>query len=97
MIMQELQNLSALGMQARIIPNYHNGKYEGFRLVGVRPNSLYAALGIRSGDIVKRVNGQDLNTPSKALELFNQLQTSSTITVDITRYGKNITLTYKVK
>jgi len=97
MIMQELQDLSALGMQARIIPNYRNGKYEGFRLVGVRPNSLYSALGIRSGDIVKRVNGQDLNSPNKALELFNQLQTASTITVDVTRYGKNITLTYKVK
>ena len=97
MIMQDLQNLAALGMQARIIPNYRNGKYDGFRLVGVRPNSLYAALGIRSGDIVQRVNGQDLNSPNKALELFNQLQTASTINVDIIRYGKKVTLTYKVK
>lgn len=97
MLMQNLQNLSALGMQARIIPNYRNGHYEGFRLVGVRPNSLYAALGIRSGDVIKRVNGMELNSPNKALELFNQLQNSSSIAMDLTRYGKNITMNYKVK
>ncbi len=97
MLMQNLQNLSALGMQARIIPNYRNGHYEGFRLVGVRPNSLYAALGIRSGDVIQRVNGMDLNSPNKALELFNQLQSSSSISLDLTRYGKKITMNYKVK
>jgi len=97
MLMQSLQNLSALGMQARIIPNYRNGHYEGFRLVGVRSNSLYSALGIRSGDVIKRVNGTELNSPNKALELFNQLQNNSSIAMDLTRYGKNITMNYKVK
>lgn len=97
MLMQNLQNLSELGMQARIIPNYHNGHYEGFRLVGVRPNSLYSALGIRSGDVIKRINGTELNSPNKAMELFNQLQNSSSIAMDLTRYGKKITMNYKVK
>ncbi|MBL6975821.1 MAG: hypothetical protein ISR64_08835, partial [Deltaproteobacteria bacterium] len=34
MLEENLQDLTKLGMQARIIPNYVDGKYHGFRMVG---------------------------------------------------------------
>ena len=94
---ENLQDLSKLGMEARIIPNYVDGKYQGFRLVGLTPNSLLRAIGLESGDLVTRVNGQDIDTPNKALQLFEQLRSSPTITLDIERRGQKVTMTYKVK
>ncbi len=94
---EQLQDLGKLGTQARIIPNYRNGRYEGFKLVGVRPNSLYRAIGIRSGDVIKRVNGVAIDNPSKAIELFEQFRTASEISLDIERRGKVKTFTYKIR
>ena len=97
MLDEQLQDLSQLGMEARIVPNYRNGKYEGFKLVGVRPNSLYRALGIRSGDIVKRINGVEINSPNKAIQLFEQFRTASSIQLDTERRGKAKAFTYNIK
>jgi general secretion pathway protein C len=97
MLDQNLEDLSTLGMQARIVPNYRNGRYEGFKLVGVRPNSLYRAIGIRSGDIIKRINGREINSPNKAIELFEGLKNSSAINLDIERRGQLQTMQYTIK
>lgn len=97
MLEEQLNDLSAIGMQARIVPNYRDGQYQGFKLIGVRPNSLYRALGIRSGDVVKRVNGKEINSPNKAIELFEQLRSQSAIQLDIERRGQSRSLSYRIK
>ena len=97
MLETELSDLTRLGMQARVVPNYIGGKYQGFKLVGVRPNSLYRAIGVRSGDVIKRVNGMEIDSPNKALQLFEKLRTSRRISLDITRNGVNRTLYYKIQ
>jgi len=99
MLNEQLQDLAKLGREARVIPNYDkdSGTYKGFKLIGVRPNSLYRALGIRSGDVIQQINGEELSSPGKALELFTQLQNSSSITLDIARRGKQHTMSYKIE
>lgn len=97
MLEENLQDLTKLGMQARIVPNYEDGKYQGFRLVGIRPDSLYKAIGLESGDLIRRVNGRDIDTPNRAIELFEQLRNSSTISLDIERRGQKVTMTYSIK
>jgi general secretion pathway protein C len=97
MLDEELQDLSKLGSQARVVPNYRNGKYEGFKLVGVRPGSLYRAIGIRSGDVIKSVNGTAIDSPNKALDLFDQFKSSSNLNVDIERRGQPKTLNYSIQ
>ena len=97
MLNEELNDLTKLGSQARVVPNYKGGKYEGFKLIGVRPNSLYRAIGIRSGDVVKSVNGQELNSPNKAIKLFDELRSESKISVELERGGRTTALHYEVK
>jgi general secretion pathway protein C len=97
MLEENLQDLSKLGMQARIVPNYEGGRYAGFRLVGVRPDSLYKAIGLQSGDLIRRVNGNEIDTPNKAIELFEQLRNSASISLDIERRGQKVTQAYQIK
>ena len=97
MLDEQLTDLTQLGMQARVIPNYRKGKYEGFKLVGVRPGSLYRAIGIRSGDIVRSINGKAINSPNKAMELFNSLKNSAAIELQVERRGKVETFNYSIQ
>jgi len=97
MLDEELKDLAKLQSEARVVPNYQNQKYDGFKLVGVRPGSLYRALGIRSGDIIKSVNGTTIDSPTKALELFEQLKSSSDIKVDVERRGQPKTLSFNIQ
>jgi len=97
MLEEQLQDLSKLSSQARIIPHYKDGKSDGFKLVGIRPGSIYSHIGIRSGDVLKRVNGESLDNPSKALALYEKLRSTSNVTVDVERRGSNVTMTYNIK
>jgi general secretion pathway protein C len=97
MLEENLQDLTKIGMQARIVPNYEAGKYHGFRLVGVRPDSLYRAIGLQSGDLIKRINGQEIDTPNRAIQLFEELRSSASIALDLERRGKSVTMNYQIK
>jgi general secretion pathway protein C len=97
MLDEQLQDLNKLSGQARVIPHYKDGRSDGFKLVGIRPGSLYSYIGIRSGDVLKRVNGEELNNPGKALALFEKLRSTSNLSVDVERRGANVTMTYNIK
>lgn len=97
MLDKQLQDLPKLQSEARVVPHYKDNQYQGFKLVGVRPGSLYRAIGIRSGDVITAVNGNKIDSPNKALELFEQLKSSSNISVEIERRGQPKTLAYTIQ
>lgn len=97
MLDKQLADLSKLQQEARVVPHYKDNSYQGFKLVGVRPGSLYRALGIRSGDVITAVNGNKIDSPNKALELFEQLKSSNNISVEIERRGQPKTLGYTIQ
>lgn len=97
MLDNQLKDLPKLQQDGRVVPHYKDNQYQGFKLVGVRPGSLYRAIGIRSGDVITSVNGNKIDSPNKALELFEQLKNSSNIAVEIERRGQPKTLSYTIK
>lgn len=92
-----LSNLNKVATQARIVPSFHNGKANGFKLFSIRPNSLYSKIGIQNGDIVQKINGYEMNSPDKALEIYSKLKDATTITVDLVRRGKSKSLSYSIR
>lgn len=97
MLNEQLADLSQLSRQARVIPHYRDGKPQGFKIVGVRPGSLYSHIGIRSGDVIKAVGDEEITSPNKALELYERLKNSDNVTVDLERRGRKSTLEYEIK
>ncbi len=97
MLNKKLKNLASLGQQARVVPNYHRGKYDGFRMIGMGSSSLFRDIGFQNGDIVKVINGNRIDSPNKALALYEGLKNKSRLTVQVERGGMLKTLRYIVR
>ncbi len=91
-----LSNLSMVATQARIVPSFKNGVANGFKLFGIQPNSLYSAIGMENGDVIQRINGYEINSPDKALEVYQKLRESSHISVEVERNGQTVRKEYNV-
>jgi general secretion pathway protein C len=86
-----LGDLNRIATQARIVPSFKNGVANGFKLFSIQPGSLYASLGIENGDVVQRVNGYEINSPDKALELYQKLkEASGPVILEFERGGRQI-------
>lgn len=81
-------NPSPIMRGSRIVPSIKSGKANGFKIYAIRPNSIYARLGIRNGDTIHSINGKGLTSIDKGLEIYSELKTASSLSVAITRRGK---------
>jgi len=91
------ENMNHLLTQVRMVPNFNNGEPDGFKLLSVKSGSLIHRSGLRDGDIIKRVNGIEIDSPEKAFEIYDQVKNEPTITVEIERRGGKKTFTYEVR
>jgi general secretion pathway protein C len=92
-----LANLNQVALQARVVPSFTNGVAKGFKLFAMRPDSIYARLGLKNGDILQRVNGFALDSPPNALEAYQHLRSSSRIELEVERDGQLLRKTYAVE
>lgn len=93
-------DLASILNQARMVPNIvpgSGGRVEGFRFVSISQNSIYEKLGFKPNDVIKSVNGEPVNSPTKAMELYNALRTDSRIKLTVERDGREESFSYDVK
>ncbi|HET9595604.1 MAG TPA: type II secretion system protein GspC [Anaeromyxobacteraceae bacterium] len=91
-----LGNLNNIATQARIVPSFKNGVANGFKLFSIQPGSLYSAIGVENGDVIQRINGYEMNSPDKALEVYQKLKDASHITIELERNGQIVRKEYNV-
>jgi type II secretory pathway component PulC len=84
---QLLANPDQYARQARIVPAVRNGQPDGFKLYAIATGSLWFAIGFVNGDTIRSVNGHDLSTPDKALELYQKLKTATALRIVVGRRG----------
>ncbi len=92
-----LSNLNDIAMQARIVPAFKDGVAQGFKLFSIRPDSIYSKIGVQNGDVIKRINGFDLNSPEKALEVYSKLKEANRVDLELERNGTTIRKTYNIR
>ncbi len=90
------KDLNKIATQARIVPSFKNGVANGFKLFSIQPGSLYSSIGIENGDVIQRVNGYEINSPEKALELYQRLQQSGRVTIELERGGQAVRKEYNI-
>jgi general secretion pathway protein C len=93
-----LQNQEVLREQApRVQPHYRNGRPNGFRLNGLSSDSIFSEIGIRNGDVIHAVNGEVVDSPQKAMQLYQSLMSSNRVELTVERRGQRETLTYQIQ
>lgn len=96
-ILQAIDNPSELLTDARLQPNFIDGRQEGFILREVRNNGIYSNLGLQDGDVLLKINDYSITNPESALQAFYAIRGLETIKVDIIRDRTRKTLTYIIK
>jgi general secretion pathway protein C len=92
-----VDNLPQLLTKARIIPNFADGKPDGFRIFAITEDSLYAKIGLQNGDVLHRVNGIEVKDPQNFLKVFQQLKDETSVTVDLARNNQKETFSYEIR
>jgi len=59
--------------QALMVPNAGGG----FLVREIQPGSVYEKLGVRTGDVIRSVNGQPINNMEEVMKLYQQLGAST--------------------
>lgn len=98
-LLKYTSNLSSILQQARAIPNRNpsTGEVDGFRLLDFQPGSIFEQLGLARMDVFKSVNGEVVDSPTKAVELYNALKNSNKISLVVERNGRTETLEYQIE
>jgi len=92
-----LANVNRLMTQIRVVPQLRGGRNQGWKVFAIRPNSIFAQIGLKNGDVIQSVNGRDLLTPTKAFEAFQELRDANHLEVAIVRRGVQQTLDYEIR
>ena len=96
-IQDSFKNINKLLTQARIRPHLKDGKPDGFVLSYIKANSFFTKLGLKRGDIIKSINGKQINTPEDAFSFYQALESGAPLSMEISRGGKPKTINYRFK
>jgi type II secretory pathway component PulC len=80
----------------RIVPSLRDGRPNGFKIYAVRPDSVFARLGLQNGDLILGVNGRSFHTPDAALETFNSFRSAHRLMCEIERHGRKMILAIEI-
>ena len=72
----------------RLVPYNKDGAMVGFKLIGVKSDSLWKKVGLSSGDVITNVNGLSMAQPDKGFALYEALQNERQIRVEFLKKGK---------
>lgn len=94
-----LQSDARLLQEVNVTPFIQSGKVEGFTIRNLPEDSVPYRYGLRNGDIVRRINGVLIDSLSRALILYRQVQASQSglATVEVLRNGTPVLLTYRLQ
>ncbi len=92
-----LDDLEGLSRSARVVPAVERGAMMGFKLFAIRPGSLFARAGLCDGDVVLRVNGFELSSPDRAMDVYASVKRSSDVKVELLRGGEPGVLDVRIR
>ena len=92
-----LGNINQLLTQIRVVPNFQDGKADGFKVFAIKPNSIFSKVGLKNGDVIRKVNDNDITSPEKAFQVFQELRNEKNLSIEISRRGQTQSLSYEIR
>ena len=92
-----LQDVNQLLSQVNVRPHFNQGQPDGLMLSRIRPNSLFMRMGLRNGDIISGVDGNNIESVDDALKFYENLKSAETVTLQLKRGGRQRSIEYSIK
>ncbi|MCO6431869.1 MAG: hypothetical protein J5J00_13500 [Deltaproteobacteria bacterium] len=92
-----LENLPLLLTQARAVPYFKDGKSIGLRMFAIRSSSIFEKIGLRNGDVLKSINGNNLGDLSQAVKLFERLKEERSLSLILERNNEEKEFKYQIR
>lgn len=83
--------------KTRFIPDLVNGKVSGFKILDFPEKTILSEIGIVKNDIIKEINGVELNNMEKLFDFYNRFKNDNQFEVSILRGGKLLRILYLLK
>lgn len=94
----QLASMNQLLTDVRAVPNVgKEGVTDGFKVFAIRKGSLFDKIGLQNNDVVKRINGIEIDSAEKGLELFQALKNETAFNVDLMRQSQKTTMRFTVQ
>lgn len=77
-------------------PSLRDGRFQGFRILELKPPDFWQGVDLRPGDVITRVNGRPIETEMQAFAVFQSLKTASALRVSYVRDGQPRQLVYAI-
>lgn len=97
MIDEAMNDVSSLMTQIKIKPHIKDGVPNGLALSNIKPTSIFRRMGLRNGDVLKGVDGQDIRSVDDALRLYDSLKSTDAVSVQLERRGTDRTINYNIR
>ncbi len=94
---EAVNNVNTLMRQARIRPHFKDGKPDGLTLSRIQRDSIFTKLGLRTGDVIVGVDGQQIESVDDALKFYNSLKSSPNVQLQIRRRGQLQNIDYAIE
>jgi type II secretion system protein C len=71
--------------RGRLVPVTEGGQVLGFKLISLDPNSLFAKIGLKEGDVITQVNDISLRQPDQGFAFYQVFQDERDIRIGVLR------------
>ncbi len=96
MIDSYIKNPAKIWRNIRIQEIRRNGQIDGFRVNYVKKGSFFDQAGLRSGDIIKAIDGNELKSLADVMRYYNDIQNLSGLTLTVLRGGNEVELEFNI-
>jgi type II secretion system protein C len=84
----KLSYLEDVFHKAKVEPYVQKGQTEGLKITGLQDTPLTGFFGLKNGDVVQTINGQNLTSKQKAFQVIQKAKTQSKLQLQLLRDGK---------
>jgi general secretion pathway protein C len=96
-IEKSMTDVASLMTQVQIQPHMENGVPAGLALSSIKPNSIFRRMGLRNGDIISGVDGNEITSVDDALRLVDGLKSASSLSLQLKRRGREKHIEYSIR
>ena len=96
-LMEQLSDINRVISSMLVSPSYDNGEFVGYRVTRMRDDAPLQALGIQRGDIINRINGEEINNPQMLFDMLGKIGDINAVSLDITRENEKKTIFVEIQ